>query len=87
MCSDMFSLPVSHGLRNELQREKKAVSQARSILWLADFPERSISPEGEDEIKQEGRDNKQASEDKIGEARRFEDNDDRPQNKIKMSEI
>src|SRR6266851_3007764 len=72
---------TTHGLRNELQRERKSASQARSILWLGGFPGRSVSSVSEDEINQESQDTKEHDEEKIDEACPFVGNDDNHQHK------
>src|SRR5260370_42591774 len=72
---------LSHGLRNELQRERKSASQARSLLWLGGFPGRSIASVSEDESNTESQDTKQDDEDKIDEARPFVGNDNNHQHK------
>ncbi len=75
--------PLTHGLRNELQRERKSASQARSSLWLGGFPGRSISSVSKDEINTDSQNTKQYDEDKIDEARRFGGNDNKHQHKPK----
>src|SRR5260221_5853745 len=71
----------THGLRNELQRERKAVSQARLILWLGGFPGRTLTSVSEDEINRDSQDPKQHDEDQIDEACPFVGNDNNHQHK------
>src|SRR5215470_19533297 len=69
--------------RNELQRERKAISQARSILWLGGFPGRTLTSVSEDEINRDSQETKQHDEDQIDEACPLVGNDHHHQHKNK----